>query len=290
MALAMELTDLRLSGDEFTAWSDLLASRTGVVVPPERRMFLESNLRRRLRELKLVDFSAYWHLLQGEHGPQEWGTLVDRLTVHETHFFRHLPSYELIRRQLLPGLVASGRKDFHGWSVGCSTGEETWSLAMVVDHFARQQDAGLAWGVTGSDISQPSLETAREAIYRRAGQAEIPKGYRQRYTQMQGRYKFAIDAELKKRVQFARLNLLHVERKPLRDLDLIFCQNVLIYFPRDRRHTILHHFTSCLRPGGYLILGPGEITDWAEPRLERLTDPRVVAFRRQPVASQEIMA
>jgi len=287
MAAAMELTDLQLSGEEFTAWADLLATKTGVVVPQERATFLESNLRRRLRELDLVDFAAYWNLLKSDQGPREWGTLIDRLTVHETHFFRHLPSFELIRRQLLPELIASGRRDFHGWSAGCSSGEETWSLAMLVAHFVEQSSDPFTWGLTGSDISEPALEKARAAVYQRASQAEIPKGYRVRYTSQQGRYEFQIQDQLQTRVRFARLNLLHVDRKPLRQLDLIFCQNVLIYFPQDRRRFILDAFVQCLRPGGYLVLGPGEVTDWNHPTLERQTDPRALAFRKLPDGSSQ---
>lgn len=280
--------DLRLTGEEFISWAELLAQRTGVVVPPERRTFLESNLRRRMGELKLRSFADFQRLIEGPSGALEWGTLVDRLTVHQTHFFRHLPSFELVRSEVLPAFSQRQSGDFHAWSVGASTGEEAWSLAMVIDHFADQQTAQNAdsqtpsfrYGITGSDVSQPALNKARAAVYQRSSLAEVPKGFRSRYCEQIDRGSFTISEKLKRRVQFVVLNLLNVEQKPLRDLDLIFCQNVLIYFPQHRREHILEQFAQCLRPGGYLILGPGETTTWAHPTLSRATDTRALAFRK----------
>ena len=197
-------------------------------------------------------------------GALEWEILVDRLTVHETSFFRHPPSFELLENQVAEEFAASGRRSFHAWSAGCSTGQEAWSIAMVLDRVAQRED--FSYGVTGSDISNPSLRQARSALYGRSQLQEVPGEYRLRYCVPGGGGQFALAETLRRRVAFAVMNLLEVERCPLSDLDLIFCQNVLIYFPRPRRQLILQQFADRLRPGGYLIIGPGDVSNWSHPQ------------------------
>ncbi len=270
---------LQLSGDEYAAWVKLLARRTGVIVPPERRSFLETNLRQRVRELHMVSFSELRSRLEGPAGALEWEVLVDRLTVHETSFFRHPPSFELLEKQVMEEFIASGRRSFHAWSAGCSTGQEAWSIAMVLDRAAQRED--FSYGVTGSDISNPSLRQARSALYGRSQLQEVPGEYRLRYCVPGGDGQFAVAETLRRRVAFAVMNLLEVERCPLSDLDLIFCQNVLIYFPRPRRQLILQQFAERLRPGGYLIIGPGDVSNWSHPQLQRVAGTRALAFIKQ---------
>src|SRR5688572_11187718 len=120
---------------EFSRWVDLLERRTGVVVPPDRKTFLVTGVRSRMRETGHAAYADYFQqLLQGPRGAIEWATLVDRLTVHQTHFFRHQPSLDLIAKEWLPEYVKrEPHGAVHAWSIGCSTGEEAYSLAMVLD-------------------------------------------------------------------------------------------------------------------------------------------------------------
>ncbi|MEM1092074.1 MAG: CheR family methyltransferase [Pseudomonadota bacterium] len=268
---------------EFDRWVRLLEQRTGVVVPHSRRQFLETNLRLRLAELKLVSLERYhdeW--LVGPNGAREWAVLVDRLTVHETRFFRHTPSLALLREHILPAYMArtGGRQEFHAWSVGCATGEEAFSLAMVIDDYARRSRPRFRFAVTGSDVSGPALKVAEAAVYSVEREREIPAGYRD-YSRTHGVDEFVIDAALRARTRFAQLNLLDIERQPMSGLELIYCQNVLIYFPRARREAFLDQLVNCLRPGGCLIIGPGEVTQWRNPLLERIDSRRALAFRRR---------
>jgi len=269
---------------EFLRWVRLLEERTGVVVPRERKQFLETNLRLRMREVGLSDFASYHaELLSGRSGAVEWAVLVDRLTVHQTHFFRHRPSLDFVADTVLPDFEARirGNGAFHAWSVGCSSGEEAWSLAMVIDRYATEADCPFHYGVTASDVSQPALAVGRQGRYPKTKLSEIPAAYRQRYVVEEPGDTFVIAETVARRVGFAMLNLLEVARQPLSHLDLIFCQNVLIYFPRDRRLDVLDQLVDCLRPGGYLLLGPGEMTGWRHPRLTRIAGQRTLAYRRR---------
>ncbi len=272
-----------MNDDEFGRWVEMLEQRTGVVVPTERKLFLETNLRLRMRELNVESFEDYRDAyLTGRQGAVEWATLVDRLTVHQTHFFRHIPSFELVRDKLLPEILSSNLENpsFHAWSVGCSTGEEVFSLAMVADDEARRRQVDLRYGIIGTDVSLPALTVAKQGKYQQRQLREIPLPYRDRYCTELGKDEFCMADRLRKRVGFAQLNLIDVARQPLSQLDLIFCQNVLIYFSRSRRIELLQRLVRCLRPGGALILGPGDIPSWSHPELRRIEDHQTLAYRR----------
>jgi type IV pilus assembly protein PilK len=268
---------------EFSRWVDLLERRTGVVVPPDRKTFLVTGVRSRMRETGFAAFADYFQqLLSGPRGAIEWATLVDRLTVHQTHFFRHLPSLELVGNEWLPDYVA---RDTHGavhaWSIGCSTGEEAYSLAMVVDEaIARSAAPKLYFGITATDISAPALAVGRGGVYPAAKLEEIPEPYRERYCTPDGAEAFAIAEPLRKRVGFVQFNLMDIARSPLKRLDLIFCQNVLIYFARERRVILLEALAELLKPGGLLVLGPGEVIGFNHPTLQRVGGPQTLAYKR----------
>lgn len=268
---------------EFARWVRLLEARTGVTVPPERKPFLVSGLRRRMRENGHTDYSAYYEeLLDGARGAMEWAALVDHLTVHETHFFRHPPSISLIRDEWLPQWLARAapEQDLHALSVGCSTGEEAYSLAMVLDEVLAEHSPARRFGITATDVSQPALAIARSAVYPMSRLEQIPERLHAQMVEAVDEGSFRIAERLRSRVGFACVNLLHAARAPLRQLDLIYCQNVLIYFARERRGELLDGLARLLRPDGLLVLGPDEITNWTHPQLVRTGGRQTLAYQR----------
>lgn len=268
---------------EFSRWVDLLERRTGVVVPPDRKTFLVTGVRSRMRETGHASFAEYFEdLLAGARGAIEWATLVDRLTVHQTHFFRHQPSFDLIGKEWLPKyLAAHGVDTIHAWSVGCSTGEEAYTLAMTLDDALSQHASGKTYfGITATDISAAALAVGRGASYPLPKLDEVPNVFRARYCEPESNESFRIVEPLVKRVGFVQFNLMDVARSPLKRLDLIFCQNVLIYFARERRSALLDALAGLLKPGGLLVLGPGEVLGFTHPLLARLGGPQTLAFRR----------
>ena len=265
---------------EFARWVDLLERRTGVVVPPGRKTFLVTGVRARMRETGHQSYQKYFEdLLAGARGAIEWAALVDRLTVHETHFFRHQPSYDLIGKEWLPAhLQHTGGEALHAWSVGCSTGEEAYSLAMVLDEGT---GAGTRFGVTATDISAAALTVGRAGEYPLQRLAELPERFRNAYCELLGEENFAVSSSLRKRVGFAQFNVLDIAKAPLKRLDLIFCQNVLIYFARERRVQLLDALAHLLKPGGLLVIGPGELMGYSHPELSRVGGPQTQAFQRK---------
>ena len=271
-----------MDDSEFLRWASLLEKRTGVVVPLTRKAFMVTSVRGRMRETGHADFDSYFRDLQKvPEGAIEWTTLVDRLTVHETHFFRHPPSFALIREQWLPQMIGEGHSTLHAWSVGCATGEEAYTLAMVLDAQIRMASTKrMYFGVTATDVSLPALAVGRAGLYPRQKMHEIPVQYRHDYCDEVDEDSFQVRESLRKRVGFASFNLLDVARAPMKRLDLIFCQNVLIYFARERRRELLATFANLLKPGGLLVLGSGEVTNFAHASLRRVESRNVLAFVR----------
>lgn len=266
-------------------WMDLLETHTGIVIPVERKAFLESGLRARMQQIGLADYDAYYRLLGSERRwSEEWSQLVDRLTVHETSFFRHGPSLRLLTDEILPAFVRAHPAATHGfqaWSLGCATGEEPYTLGMLTHRFFAADGRDRLYGVTATDISQPSLQTARAGIYNTRRALAIPADMRTRFCTDLGDGSLQMKDELRRRVCFAQLNVLHMNAFPLRNLDLIYCQNMLIYFPRHCRLQIIETLISRLAPGGVLVLGPGDLPCWSHPQFARIRFEGTLAFRRQ---------
>ena len=275
-----------LDDQQFIQWAMLLEERVGVVVPVERKSFLVTGLKLRMQEIGCADYQEYYERMRHNSGAQEWSMLVDRLTVHETRFFRHKPSLRLVTEHVLPAAPAVG-DDAHtlqAWSVGCATGEEAYSLAMLIDAHFRALGGRYFFGITGTDISRPALEKARNGIYARQRLTDIPLDLQAAYCVELEKERFQIHPELRNRMCFTQLNALLAGAVPYAKMDLIFCQNLLIYFERERREHIARQLVEQLRPGGVLVLGPGELVGWQHPQLERVRHPDTLAYRRLPAA------
>ena len=268
---------------EFRQWVELLEKRTGISLPEKRKTFLLASLNIRMRELGYDKYQDYFrHLLAGRRGAVEWEILIDRLTVHETRFFRDDTSLKMLEECYLNQLPASNTATrINIWSVGCATGEEPYSLAMFVDQVLTNRGARHYLAVTASDISSASLATGRTGIYHSNRLKNLPDLYRETYFQAIDADHYEVDASLRDRVCFTRLNLLHLDEATLGMMDIIFCQNVLIYFKREQRRRILDQLVEHLQPGGILVLGAGEITDWQPEGLANLGYPGTLAFRRR---------
>lgn len=278
---------------QFRQWVELLKQRTGMRLPAERKSFLVTSLGLRMREIGYADYQAYYdYLLSGSRGMVEWATLVDRLTVHETRFFRHEGALKVIREHCLPAAedAAAAPVSIQAWSAGCATGEEPYTLAMVIDDYLESLGREYYLGVTATDISSASLAVGRRGIYNRRKLKDMDPKLRARYFSRVDDANYQVREQLRKRVCFARMNILDIERAPLGNMDIIVCQNLLIYFDREERIQILDAMAGHLAPGGVLILGAGEILGWSHPRLERLSDEDALAFRRPRASSRECLS
>ncbi|RRJ82718.1 CheR family methyltransferase [Aestuariirhabdus litorea] len=263
---------------QFEQWQALLESRTGMRVTEQRKTFLQTSVGMRMRELGLSDYQNYYNRVsQHPPGGMEWTLLVDRLTVQETSFFRHQASFDRVQRFLAERSDKGGTIEI--WSVGCSTGEEPYSLAMLAQETL--QDSGCYFGISATDISAPALAKARQGIYSDRKVEALPRERAEQFFTPLEKGRYQVVSQLRDRVCFSQVNVLELSKTPMHGMDLIYCQNLLIYFRRWRRKEILNRLAERLAPGGLLVVGLGEVVDWSHPDLERDRDPATLAFRKR---------
>lgn len=273
-----------MTQEQFVLWQALIEARTGMSLSEARKTFVETSLNIRMREIELADYDEYYEtLMAGPISEKEWSVLVDRLTVQETCFFRHASSYALVRDFCTDRLLTrADNTTVNLWSVGCSTGEEAYSLAIMMDDLIRQSNRSDAYyGITATDISLPTLAKARRGVFPERRMNNVSLGLRQHCFDPVSEREWQVKEHLRARIAFAQLNVMELSGAPLCDMDVIFCQNVLIYFRRWRKRDIVNHLAERLSPGGLLVLGVGEVVDWSHPELERVSFPDTLAYRRK---------
>ena len=279
LKLALEMDD-----DQFKQWQRLLESRTGMTLTESRKVFLQTNLSTRMREIGCESYQAYYEKVVSQpHGIIEWMTLVDRLTVQETRFFRDEDACSLLTDYVLTRSTEDLTKTgLEAWSVGCSTGEEPYTLAMILAQCMDTLSLKHYFGVTGTDISKPALEKARQGVYSSRKLVTVKPAMADKYFKQVNEYKVEVVPSIKERVCFSQVNILDLGTAPMFGMNIIFCQNVMIYFKKWRRKEILNRLVDRLAPGGILILGQGEITGWEHPNAERVPSDKTLAFIRRP--------
>lgn len=276
-----------LDDTQFLRWQSLLEERTGMCLASQRRSFLQTSLGLRMREVGCDSYEQYYErITAGAAGAIEWSTLVDRLTVQETRFFRDPDAFAFVEQyvqQKATELKADETLEF--WSVGCSSGEEAYSLAMVGERFLTP--AGKRYAVTGTDISTIVLRKARAGRYLPRALQWVPQAYAAiGFKPQQAGEPLQITDELRQRSCFSQVNILNLAACPLQSQHVIYCQNVLIYFRRWRRREILNVLAERLAPGGILVIGLGEMVDYQHPLLEQIHSSRVSAFVRKKTNSE----
>jgi len=275
-------SSLQFSEDDFEKWKLLLEEKTGIHLVPQQKMFLQAQLAIRLRELGGITLDQYdLRLKDGVNGIVEWSTLTDRLVVKETSFFRHRENCDFIRKLIQQRIREGSTGDsFDLWSVGCSTGEEPYTLAMISADCFEEASLDNYWGVTGTDISMPALAYGRSGIYPKRKLDMLPGDEKQRHFEQVDEGRYQVTKKLRSRVCFAHGNVIELKKLPPVKMDIISCHNMLIYFRRWRRRKILGNLAERLKPGGVLIIGMGEIVDWEHPLLVQVEDASVQAYRR----------
>jgi len=273
------------------AWHELILRRCGLTFRHVRMPEVINLVHDQMRARGIVDETIYYQALARQVGASaEWDALIERLTNHETSFFRHPPSFDALRTQILPALRAArppGSR-ISLWSAGCSTGQEAYSIAMC----ALDDDAGGEFTVWGGDISHQAIKTARQGRYGPRAVATVPDEYRQRFmravsTPAGTEYEVADD--VRRRVRFMTANL--VEPDGFRPShDVVVCHNVLIYFSPAAVTRAVTWLASCVAQGGYLLLGPGEAPNDRPPGLDPIVINGVRAFQRQRPKAIEVRA
>lgn len=248
-----------LEEDVFRLLRDLIRDYCGIYFDDDSRYLLEKRLSRRVHSLHFNTFRDYFrYLLYDKNRDEELALIIDILTVNETYFFREQNQLKAFSEEILPELKETNKdkKRLRIWSAGCSTGEEPYTIAMLI------LEKGLFYGwnieISASDINQRVLQVARSGIYRKNSFRTMNRFFLNKYfTEENGLYK--ISNNIKQYVNFSHLNILDtLKTKLVGNVDVIFCRNVLIYFDHASRKKVVEMFYERLGDGGYLLLGHAE--------------------------------
>jgi type IV pilus assembly protein PilK len=271
-----------LSAEQFTQWGKLLEERTGIQLVFQQKAWLESQMSNRMRELSFEDYDSYYeYVSQGLEGKLEWTRLVDRIAVKETSFFRHRESLEYVRQYLQNKINNQTlNESFDIWSLGCATGEEAYSIAMVINDCFELAALNPYYGITAMDISSSALAAGRKARYAKRRVEQVTHEEIKRYLSPCPDGSYEVVSKLRDRVCFTQANIIHARQLPNVKVDVIFCQNLLVYFRRWLRRDVLNALVNRLKPGGLLIVGLGETVDWEHPLMQRTADDQVQAYIR----------
>ncbi len=252
---------IALSDDIFRLLRDLVHSYCGIYFDDGSKFLVERRLARRLEERQVTTFEEYYHFLRYDRKrDEELAVLVDNLTTNETYFFRESPQLRAFAEELLPELrtTLAGRKALRIWSAGCSTGEEPYTIAMLL---LESGDWWRDWQVEilGSDINQRVLHTARKGVYKKTSHRVSTPEMMKKYFVDEGKGDYRIIDAVRELVSFSYVNLLDPFKTSLiNNMDIIFCRNVIIYFDREAKKKVVESFHDKLRDGGYLLLGHSE--------------------------------
>ncbi|EJN32800.1 PAS domain S-box [Pseudomonas sp. GM78] len=239
-----------------------LRAGTGHDFKHYKRATVLRRIERRLQVTAQPDLAAYYQYLQVH--PQETRELLCDMLIGVTNFFRDREAFQALERDVVPGLLKSlqdslpHRDEIRVWSAGCSTGEEAYSLAMLLTEQLVQQDSPAKLQVFATDIDDRAIAFGRNGVYPEAIATDVPSSYMRRYFSREQQH-FRVRKEIREKVLFARHSLLL--DPPFSQIDLIVCRNLLIYLDRDVQRDIMQMFHFALRPGGYLFLGSSESAD-----------------------------
>ena len=254
-----------LSQELFSRLSDFIYRESGIKMPLTKKTMLEARLQKRLRSMGLTSYDEYCSYLFSPEGiANELVHMIDVVTTNKTDFFREAQHFEYLIEHVLPSLVQSRgagiRRPFMAWSAACSSGEEPYTLAMVLDQFSRRA-RGFTFQVLGTDISTRVLETARDGIYHEERIEQIPLELRSSYfmkSRDRSRRLVRVVPELRAHVKFRRLNFMEDDFGMREKMDVVFCRNVLIYFDRPTQEAVINRICGHLHSGGYLFTGHSE--------------------------------
>lgn len=278
-----------LGDEQYARWQTLLEERTGICFL-QHKSILQKGLGQRMREVGADDYERYFEQVSSmPEGAVEWAQLVDRIAVKETRLFREPGSYaavsQFLRQRLSAndkpaGFAGAGDYALDLWSVGCSTGEEAYSLAIIASEVIESVKADVFFGVMATDISQSALEAARAGSYSSRKLAAVEPQLAEKYFRQNTALDYEVLSTLKQRVCFVRDNILAVDELPPMAMDVIYCQNVLVYFRKDKQRQVLDGLVGHLKKGGLLVIGPGEAMGWQHSQMKKTSDESVQAYTK----------
>lgn len=253
---------LPLGEVEYEYVSRLLYERFGIHLGSQKRILVAGRLSKRVRQLGLSSFKQYFELLRTDSSGDELSEFINRITTNHSFFYREKDHFDYLTKVILPEIRGKIKADAHYpmrmWSAGCASGEEVFTLAMVLREYFGSALETMDSGLLATDISLAALKNAQAGTYPIAKIQELPVPMRKAYFRETEPDSFVVVPDLRRMVLFKRLNLMS-EKFPFKTgFDVIFCRNVMIYFDQGSRARLISAFYEHVKPGGYLFIGHSE--------------------------------
>lgn len=277
-----------LSEQTFDRLRRIVCEHTGIRFPDEKRYLLESRVRPRLAACGMSTFERYVRYLE-TNGTDEIPHLINAVTINETSFFRHPAQFDALEQELLPELIRQRRREgtetVRLWSAACSTGDEAYSLAILIKARVKPRFPQMRFQIVATDIDTEALATARAGRYHERAVRNVPTAYLHRFFRRSGKT-YILRSSVRDMVTFHPLNLVDEQDVGrMQNVDVVMCANVLIYFDDSKKQRVLHSLHQALRPGGYLFVGGPETLGETTVPFETVRDTGALVYRRPRLRS-----
>ena len=251
-----------LSESDFQAFSSFIYSEYGIKMPPIKRIMLQGRLLKRIRELNMKSYTVYKNYFFSKEGQEkELYNFLNVITTNKTDFFREPVHFDYLTSDVLPNFIRKRPGNlFKVWSAGCSSGEEPYTISVVLNEYKRQFPS-FVFSITGTDISNQVLERAIRGVYAESKIDFIPLDLKKKYflkSKDRENPTVRVRPELQANLNFKHLNLMDSAYEMKETFSVIFCRNVLIYFDRATQEKVINKLCQFLEPGGYFFIGHSE--------------------------------
>jgi chemotaxis protein methyltransferase CheR len=259
-----------LKDTEFSQIAELVYSRFGIHLSEQKRTLVAGRLAKRLRDLNLTSYGDYLNFVRLDDSGQELTEFINRITTNHSFFFRERDHFDYLAKVILPemknNIARNPAYPLRIWSAGCASGDEVYTVAMLIREYFGTSFPKIDCGLLATDISLQALREAQAAVYGEARLKELPAKYRSVWFNKVGDDQYALSSDIHNMVMFKRLNLMS-EQFPFKgQFDLVLCRNVMIYFDQATRDKVVNSIYEHIKPGGHFFIGHSE-------SLQRLSCP-----------------
>lgn len=277
---------ITLSSESFDTWRGYIYELCGIYFQDNKKYLLEGRLLKRINHLKLNSFEEYLKYLK--YNPQakvERRYLYEAITINETFFFRNQPQLDALTSKIFHDTIATkrklGQRKFRIWSAASSSGEEAYSVAMVIADMVQANHPDIQFEIIGTDINEDVIYRAKKGVYKEYAVRNTPAFFLEKYFRHEGP-NYIIDPKLKSMVKFSPLNLYDdMKMRSMNNFDIIFCANVLIYFDLKSKIKVVSHLYNSLNRGGYLFIGYAETLHGISKAFKLESFPKTISYKKE---------
>lgn len=274
-----------LTDESFKELRDIIYKTSGMYYSESKRYLLQSRILKRVQDLRLRSVFEYVNYIRSPLNKGELKNLFDAITINETYFFRAEQQYDSLEKIILPEIIKSkgvlSSPVVRIWSAACSTGEEPYTIAMIILEKLKPIFPSVQFQILGSDISNNVLEAAQNGAYREYSIRNVPDQYLKKYFLPKDGL-FYLKDEVKRFVRFSNINLFDQSQMRLvTNCDVIFCANVLIYFDLPAKQKVVSYLYDALNSGGYLFVGHSESLHGVTKAFTLVHLPKAIAYKKE---------